>query len=321
MSRLDPGLEHALTSLARTQHGLIATWQLVELGASRQLGHVRTESGLWRPVQRGVFETGAAPRTFAQRAMAAALSTGVEALVSHRTAARIWEVVPRRAVPIEVSVPRQVQVRRTGVQVHRSRDLHQGEPTTIDGIPVTGLPRTLLDLGAVEPDWVRPAVWEAQRVHDLGWEQLLAALVDHGRPGRRGIGPLRAVVAQHYGDAARESATEDLAYALLVDSGRVPRPSTQVPVTCADGVEVTIDLGWPEWNAYVEVFGGHHLHHEDLLHLDLHRRNQIELAGHALLIYSGRLLRRQPDQFVSDVIAHLTRQGWDGGVGRVDTTA
>jgi very-short-patch-repair endonuclease len=48
---------------------------------------------------------------------------------------------------------------------------------------------------------------------------------------------------------------------------------------------------------------------EDLQHVDLHRRNQLELAGYSVLTYSGRLLKRQPDQFVSDVKVLLRRCG------------
>lgn len=312
MSRIDPAVDQAIVRLARAQHGLIARHQILDLGANRFLPRSRCRSGAWQEVQPGVYVVGAAPTTFRQRAMAAALTVGPHTLVSHRTAARLYEVVPGRAVPLEVSAPRAVQVRRPGVVVHRSRDLHLASPGTIDGIPVTGLARTLIDLGAVEPALVRPAIWEARRVHGLPWDELLAALVDHSRSGRGGVGPCRQVVAEHYGELARDSTTEDLAFTILCDSGRVPRPLAQVPVTCADGVEVTIDLGWPQYRAYVEVFGGHHLHDEDLLHLDFHRRNQIELAGNALLIYSGRLLRRQPDQFVHDVLSLLTRQGYTG---------
>lgn len=312
MSRLTPALEREIRSLARRQHGLVATWQLVERGASRQLGHLRVAAGAWDLAAPGVFLAGPAPRTFAQRCMAAVLTCGEGALLSHRAATRLWNVAPNRSVPIDVSVPRERRLERRGIRIHRSRDLHLAAPTQLEGIPVTGLARTLLDLGAEEPTWVRPAVWEAMRLHGTGWELLLATLIDHSRPGRRGLGALRLVVAEHYDDLARDSATEDLAFGILCDSGRVPRPQTQVPVMCADGVEVVVDLGWPQWDAYVEIFGGHHVHDEDLFHLDLHRRNQIELAGHSLLIYSGRLLRRHPDQFVSDVIAHLRRRGWPG---------
>jgi hypothetical protein len=81
-----------------------------------------------------------------------------------------------------------------------------------------------------------------------------------------------------------------------------------------EGVEVTIDFGWPRWQTYLEIFGVDHLTDEDPQHLDLHRRNQIELAGNQLLIYTGKLLRRQPDQFVTDIATMLRSRGWDGSV-------
>lgn len=64
---------------------------------------------------------------------------------------------------------------------------------------------------------------------------------------------------------------------------------------------MTADLGWPRFRALIEIQGVDHFTNEDLQHLDLHRRNQLELAGYSVLVYSGRLLKRQPDQFVCDV--------------------
>lgn len=146
----------------------------------------------------------------------------------------------------------------------------------------------------------------------MSWPTLLEVLVDHARSGRGGVGPLRSILAKHYGDLATDSTTEDVAYEILVDSGRVPVPDKQVEVVCADGVAVTVDLGWPRFGALLEVFGADHLTNEDLQHLDLHRRNQIELAGHRLLVYTGRLLERQPDQLVADVVALLMACGCTG---------
>ncbi|MGY6501547.1 MAG: hypothetical protein ACXIVQ_11760 [Acidimicrobiales bacterium] len=124
------------------------------------------------------------------------------------------------------------------------------------------------------------------------------------------MGPLRAVVAEHYRDVEQDSRTELLAHRILTDAGIRPEPESQIPLRCADGVVVTIDLGWPQYRTFVEIFGVDHLTNEDLQHLDLHRRNQIELAGNRLLIYSGRMLRRRPDQFAADVIAMLRAAGW-----------
>lgn len=308
-------VERAIIATARRQHGVISFHQVLHRGAGPDLVRRRVQSGHWRRLAPSVYCIGAAPRTFQQRCMVAVLSAGAGALLSHRTAARLWGIWPRRTVPIEVSIPRKRNHQRRGVVVHTSRDLDRAQATTIDGIAVTGLARSLLDLGAVAPGRVRKAVWDARRIHDLPWPELLQTVVDHGRQGRNGVGPLRAVVADHYGEISRDSDTEDLAYLLMRDSNRLPKPEAQVPVMCADGVEVTIDFGWPRWRAYLEVFGGPHVIDEDLVQLDLHRRNQIVLAGNALHIATGAKLKTHPDQFISDVATMLRQHGWDGTTG------
>ncbi|MDZ7678293.1 MAG: hypothetical protein U5K29_07055 [Acidimicrobiales bacterium] len=309
-------IERAINALARDQHGVVAYRQITALGGTADLVRRRMGAGHWHRASFGVYRIGAAPKTLHQRFMVAVLSVGPDALLSHRAAARMWGIAPTGAVPIEVSVPRGGRNRsRRGMLLHATRDLDKAGATHIDGIPVTSLARTLLDLGGVEPSAVRPAMWEARRRHGLEWDELLATLVDHGRPGRDGIGPLRQLVAAHYGEVARDSRTEDHAFVLMRDSGRLPQPKAQVKVMCADGVPVTIDFGWPHLRCYLEIFGGPHFASEDLIQLDLHRRNQIELAGNALLIHTGRMLEQRPDQFVTDVAQMLRSSGWDGDPG------
>jgi len=213
---------------------------------------------------------------------------------------------------VEISVGYPKSHRLDGVIVHRSRDVHLAGVLHREGIPVAGASRTLLDLGAVAPKHVRPATWAALRSRSTAWDVLLRTLIAHAKPGRDGVSALRAMVAEHYGELGTDSKTEDLAYEILVDSQRVPLPQKQVRIVCADGVEVTVDFGWPDGRCLVEIFGVDHLTNEDLQHLDLHRRNQIELAGYRLLVYSGRLLQRQPERFVLDVEALLA--GGTGGV-------
>lgn len=306
------GFDRRASDLAAAQHGLITTRQAADLGGDRNVVRRRVAAGHWRRRALGVYVVGGAPHTDEQDVMAAVLAAGVGAVASHRTAARLWGLVPRSERTIEVSVPVARRHDRSGVVVHRSSDLHLAAVTRISGIPVTGAARTLLDLGAVAPQRLRRATWAALRERVTAWDVLLRTCVRHGRRGRAGVGPLRALLAEHYGERTTDSTTEDVAFEILVDSGVVPVPDKQVGVRCADGVDVTIDFGWPRYGALLEVFGVDHLTDEDLVHLDLHRRNQIELAGHRLLIYSGRLLRRQPDQFVRDVALLLAAGGWSG---------
>jgi very-short-patch-repair endonuclease len=299
-----------VVELARRQHGLVAVRQARDGGMTARQVQRLVERGHWRRLRRGVYVVGAAPVTFEQRAMGALLAVGPEAMVSHRTAARLWGLLGAAPVVMEVSVPRDRKVQVSGVRVHRCRDLDLAAPCLRDGILVTGLARTLLDVASVDPDATRPAVWAARRTHGLTWEELTTTLERHAGPGRAGNGPIRRLIASHADSQAGDSRTEDRAFELLCRERHLPRPQRQVPVTCADGVAVSVDLGWPEHRAGIEIFGVDHLTNEDLQHLDAHRRNQIELTGFRLLTYTGTLLRRQPQHFVADAEQLLRHAGW-----------
>lgn len=306
-------LDRAIARLAAGQHGVIALEQVVELGGDARMAGRRCAKGVWSAPTRGVYVIAGSPATFEQRVMVAVLAAGPRAVASHRTAARLWGVAGRMSVPIEITVPSGRRSCLSWAICHRSRDLDVAGTTTIDGIPVTGLPRTLLDVAAVQPSRARTVLWRSMRTHDLGWDAVLQVLIDHQRRGRPGLSVIRSLVAKHYLAVAGDSDTEDQAYEILVDSGRVPVPDRLVPVVCADGVPVTVDLGWPGYDAYLEIWGVDHFRNEQVMQTDIHRENQVRLAGHALLVYSGKMLER-PDQFVRDVMAMLRSQGWDGVV-------
>ncbi|MDZ7677482.1 MAG: type IV toxin-antitoxin system AbiEi family antitoxin domain-containing protein [Acidimicrobiales bacterium] len=308
MSQIDA----AVAKLARRQHGVFTLRQLLSVGGTKQMARRRCERGVWRSPARGVLAITGVPGSFEQRVMIAILACGDGAIASHRTAAQLLGISSRTTAPIEVSVPYERNPKQRSVRCHRSRDLELAEVQVRNGIPTTGPARTILDLGAVAPALAKAAMWRAMRTDSLRWEDLLRTLLDHSRRGRPGLGVLRALIHEHYGTIAGDSDTEELAYQILLDSGRVPIPERLVPVVCADGVEVTVDFGWPDQNALVEVYGVDHLRNESKIQIDLHRANQIILAGYELLIYTGKMLAR-PDQFVFDVETMLHRRGWTPG--------
>src|SRR5205085_366388 len=150
----------------------------------------------------------------------------------------------------------------TWVTRHKSRDLHLVPTVTIDAITVTPLGRSLLDLGAVEPGRVGAAIDSARRHHDLAWAELLNVLIVHAKRGRDGVGPLRRVLAHHYGDPKFDSRTESRGLTILRDAG-VPEPVMHHPVVAADGLQVELDMAWPEYRAGAEVDGLDHLTREE----------------------------------------------------------
>jgi hypothetical protein len=122
--------------------------------------------------------------------MAVVLSLGDASVLSHGSAAALWGLRPPAAGPIHATVPGESgRRRREGITIHRSVAV---ESTVHDGIPVTTIERTLLDLAATLPR--RPlerAIDRAveRRLVDLGSVREVA------RPGRRGALALLDAVA------------------------------------------------------------------------------------------------------------------------------
>lgn len=306
-------IDAAAARLASGQHGVLSLVQYRALGGNRKRALRRCEWGIWEQTHGAVFRIAGSPVTIHQRLMAEVLAAGPGAVVSHRAAAFLWDGPVRGGVPIEVSVGPNRQGATGGAIWHRSCDLELAAPESVDGIPTTGLARTLLDLGAVDRSLVRPFLWHARRVHGLEWADVIGVLMDHSRRGRTGLGALREVTDEHYGQIAGDSRTEDRAFQILVDSRRVPVPDRLVPVRCADGVTVTVDFMWPAYGVILEIYGAPHFFDERVQQLDAHRINQLELAGYSTLVYTGKMLRR-PDHLVLDVAARLRQRGWPGSL-------
>jgi hypothetical protein len=98
-------------ALSARQHGVVARWQLLELGfAPQQIKH-RVAQGRLHPVRRGVYAVGRPQLTRHGHWMAAVLSCGPQAALSHESAAALWGIQAERrrsggrGGEIDVSVP------------------------------------------------------------------------------------------------------------------------------------------------------------------------------------------------------------------------
>jgi hypothetical protein len=117
--------------------------------------------------------------------MAAVLACGPGAVLSHRSAAALWGVRGTAATKVDVTVQAGNRSRRSGIAIHLTRHLPSVDATDHDGIPVTSVPRTLLDLAAIlRPTQLRAVLEEAERLELLD-SRALERACDHGR-GRRG---------------------------------------------------------------------------------------------------------------------------------------
>jgi very-short-patch-repair endonuclease len=139
--------DRRIAELARRQKGLVTRAQLYEIGLSPRAVSRRASDGRLHRVHRGVFSLSPVLAPLA-RELAAILAIGGDAVVSHRTAASLWNLLPPGEGDVHVTVTDTTPRQRPGIKVHRAKE----KPARLkrDGIPLTTPEQTLYDLAATD---------------------------------------------------------------------------------------------------------------------------------------------------------------------------
>jgi very-short-patch-repair endonuclease len=234
-----------------------------------------------------VYAVGHRVLTSHGRWLAGVLAVGPGALLSHRSAAALWELGVGAGTRVDVTVTAPARRSRQGVAVHETRELQDRDRARRNGIPVTSVARTLLDLAEVIPKRrLERAVEEAERLRlfDL---RAIDDVCERGT-GRRGLGALRAAV-----EAQRPSAsfTRSELERILIDlchENDLPRPRGNHWVC---GFEV--DAVWPEQRLVVEVDGYEFHRTRAAFERDRARDAALQVAGFRVLRFTRRGLERE----------------------------
>jgi very-short-patch-repair endonuclease len=236
-----------LWSLSKRQHGVVARSQLMELGLSSEGIRHRIGKGRLHRVRPGVYAVGRPELTRHGCWMAAVLSCGPEAVLSHDSAAALWEIFPAERGGIEVSVPAPADRRRPGIVVHRRTIIGPADVTRRHGVPVTTPICTLVDIAAsMTRDQLESAVNEADK-RNLTDPEALRSAVDKLRP-RPGVANLRETLDRRT-FTLTDSELERRFLPLARRAG-LPPPQTRQHV---NGFRV--DFYWPALGLIVETDG------------------------------------------------------------------
>jgi hypothetical protein len=295
---------------ASRTHGVVTRAQLLAAGSTRHQIQRALDTEELIGAYSGVYRATSAPRTWHQRLMVAVLAAGAGALASHRSAAALWGLDGSTTGIPEVVAPRHLRSWAVDLgRCHESKDLHLAEPTERAGIPCTGLVRTLVDLGAVVHEvLLQQTIDDAIRRSMCTWDDLLHALAMHSRQGRNGVGPLRAILEECYGQGVPDSNFNRLVERLLVASG-LPQPTIEHVVRDANGREIgRLDLAFEPQKVGVELDSRkHHLNALAFEH-DRIRQNELELNGWMILRYTWRHYTQTPHQILNGVSRALARR-------------
>jgi hypothetical protein len=137
-------VERAIARLAGRQHRNVSRAQVLALGLDDNAIHHRVRIGRWHRTHAGVYTIGPPPRTPHERAAAAVLACGPDALLSHASALSLWGLAKSWTFPCEVTTPGRRRPAR--LRVHQCTTLTRSDRGRHFGIPVTTPARTLLDM-------------------------------------------------------------------------------------------------------------------------------------------------------------------------------
>lgn len=277
----------ALAELAEAQHGVVSYQQLRELGFSK--GHIARaqEAGRLRRVHRGVYAVGHAGLSPHGRCMAALLVLPPGAVLSHWSAAWLWGLVPTPPRESEVTIAARGN-RRRGLQVHRVWSLQDEEWTVYEGIPVSTVARTLIDVarGSSVKQLTR-VVDRARRRGKLDLDAIDTALPRCCSP--HAVERLQQVL-RLYREEVSDRARSELLFLNAVKGAGLSTPAIN---TFVAGCE--IDAYWEQERFAVEVDGWETHGTRAAFEQDRLRQENLKLSGIDSIRVTARRIEREPD--------------------------
>ena len=282
--------------IGTSAHGVVARPELLAAGVAPGEIEQRLRTGFLIREYPGVYRVGHRAPSLEARYMAAVLACGEGALLSGRAAGYLFGALKGPAPPPEVTAPTERRVR--GVKTRRSRTLDPRDATSYRGIPVTTLPRTLVDLAAVlAADELARACHEAEVRHRTTPAQVEAVL--ERRPKSPGARKLRAVLR---GDTPVVLSRLEQRFLVLLGEAGLPAPQANRP---AGGHYV--DCRWPAQRLTVELDSYRYHRSRHAWEQDRRRERQARTRGDEYRRYTWADIFEHPRDMLEELSALLAR--------------
>ncbi len=276
----------SIDRIGRKQFGLITRAQALAIMSERSLEWLLQRERLCA-VHVGVYRVAGAPTTPEQCILAAVLASPGRAFASHASAAYLHGLLPPPAF-CDVTVDRESSNKRQKTVVHRS-PLKRSHVTTLNGIPVTTVERTVVDCaGFLSLGLLARVIDDAVVAGKTSFQQIANVLADAGTRGRKGAKNLRVLLVERLELPSGSESSIELKVLRAARLAGVPRPVCQYPLRI-HGRRRRLDAAWPDYKVGVEsdgfsVHGRSRKRFED----DRDRNNALALAGWTILHFTAR---------------------------------
>jgi very-short-patch-repair endonuclease len=280
-----------IAALAERQHGVVSSAQLRAADVRQGAIELRVRRGRLHHVHRGVYAVGHSRLTQRGRLWAAVLACGgVDAAVlSHRAAAGAWDLSPLPSGRLDVTTMRR-STSTAKLRVHKGQTLDPLNDVVRqpDGLPVSSVARTLVDLaGVLTAQQLERSCHRAEVLRLLDAAQVERVLASRRSRGARNLRAALATLAPAAPDITR-SELEERFLALVADAG-LPRPRVNAVVA-----DHEVDFLWRRQRLVVETDGAATHLTSTAFEEDRRRDAALQVAGFRVVRFTWRQITEDP---------------------------
>ena len=297
------GLDRQIAKLAREQHGVVSRRQLHEIDASNKMIRARVTRGLLEPLHPAAFLVGGAPPSWHSRLMAVQLWLGPPAFVSHRSAARLYELEGYQGTEtLDVTMVGTGRVGLAGVRIHRSRTLLREHCRRLGPFAVVSPEALLLQLAGSASFRLLEAAFDSVLFKRLSTHDRVGAHLSKVRAsGLNGVRALEGLLeSRDPKEAPAESFFETDFYRFLRTSPYWDA-KFQYEVFDAGGRIGRLDVAYPDAKIGLEAHSSRWHSSAERVRKDARRHNRLTAAGWRVLYETYDDLKNRP----SDILDRL----------------
>jgi very-short-patch-repair endonuclease len=289
--------EREVARIAAIQKGFATREQLLAAGLGRGAIVHRLGTGRLRERYRGVYLVDRARVEPLGEEMAAVLHFGGYAVLTHRSAAFVWELL-RTAPPfLTLTMVGKHGRPRHGLRLHRL-PLDRREIRVRDGLPVTSPARTLLDLaGEMDDAELEEGVAVARQRRFASADEVRVAI--SRTPGRKGASRLARLLDAGAASGFTRSTAERRMRELL-RAAELPQPQANAPL-----LGYVADFLWAEHRLVVEVDGYQFHSDRGAFERDRRRDQVFAAAGYTVVRVTWAQLSNEPLAVVARIAQAL----------------
>jgi very-short-patch-repair endonuclease len=281
---------------------VVARRQLLELGLGENQIEHRLMVGRLHRLHKGVYAVGHTLIPREGRWMAGVLASGPDAVLSHWSAAALWEIRPNGRSRVDVTVAHRSRSSRS-IRRHVST-IPADERAVHEGVPVTSVPRTTFDLAATaDLDDLVAMLREAEYLNR--WDRLSLPHLLERYPGKRGSRKVRAALDRLKEEpGGRIRSKLENRFAPFLRRYRLPLPRFNDWIVLG-AKRYQVDCHWPGTGRIVELDGWEGHRTRSAFRDDRERDRRLTAAGYTVTRLTWNQLDDEPEAIASDLRALL----------------